>query len=247
MKRKGVWVLVLAMGLAVPSVFAGTQTSDARLQAELQDKIYHAHVFQHGQVAVSYENGTATLTGTVDNLGSKMDAERAARKVHGVTQVVNNIQVKVDNVTPLQVLEGARKEVITYYAYGIFDNVELAAEGDKLTVSGQVTQPFKKSDLGNILARVRGVASFENNLEVLPLSNFDDRLRLSVARAIYGNQALFMYGNRALPPIHIIVKNGNVTLEGAVGTKLDRQLAEFAARNAGLSFSVVNKLRVDHA
>jgi len=247
MKRKGVWVLVLAMGLAVPSVFAGTQTSDARLQAELQDKIYHAHVFQHGQVAVNYENGTATLTGTVDNLGSKMDAERAARKVGGVTQVVNNIQVKADNVTLPQMLEQARKEVVTYYAYGIFDNVELAAEGDKLTVSGQVTQPFKKSDLGNILARVRGVASFENNLEVLPLSNFDDRLRLSVARAIYGNQALLMYGNRALPPIHIIVKNGNVTLEGAVGTKLDRQLAEFAARSAGLSFSVVNKLRVDHA
>lgn len=247
MKRKGVWVLALAMGLAVPSVFAGSQTSDARLQAELQDKVYHAQVFKHGQVAVAYENGTATLTGTVDNLGSKLDAERAARKVTGVAHVVNNILVKADDVTPSQLLEKARKEVVTYYAYGIFDNLQLAADGDHLLVSGQVTEPFKKTDLGNILARVRGVGTLENNLEVLPVSHFDDDLRLSVARAIYGNDVLFAYGNRALPPIHIIVKNGNVTLEGAVGTKLDRQLAEFAARNAGLSFSVVNNLSVDHA
>jgi len=244
MKHKGVWVLALAMGLAVPAVFAGSLTSDARLQAELQDKIYHAQVSQHGQVAVNYENGTATLTGTVDNLGSKMDAERAARKVDGVTQVVNNILVKADDVTPPQLLERARKEVVTYYAYGIFDNVELAAEGDKLTVSGQVTQPFKKSDLGNILARVRGVATFENHLEVLPVSNFDDHLRVSVARAIYGTNSFERYGVQAHPPIHIIVKNGNVTLEGAVGSKMDRTLAEMAARSVALSFSVTDNLRI---
>ena len=247
MRRNGVWVLALSVGLAVPAVFAGSQGSDVRLQAELQDKVYHTQVFKHGQVAVSYANGTATLTGTVDNLGSKMDAERAARKVTGVAQVVNNIQVKADDVTPREMLERARKEVVTYYAYGIFDNLQLAAEGDRLVVSGQVTQPFKKTDLGNILARVRGVAAIENHLEVLPVSHFDDDLRGSVARAIYGSDTLFTYGNRALPPIHIIVKNGNVTLEGAVGTKLDRQLAEVTARSAGLSFSVVNNLRVDRA
>jgi hyperosmotically inducible protein len=110
-----------------------------------------------------------------------------------------------------------------------------------------VTQPYKKTDLGNILARIRGVATLENDLEVLPVSTFDNNLRWAVARAIYGSPALSLYGNRAVPPIHIIVKNGHVTLEGAVGSKLDRQLAEFAARHAGLSFSVVNNLRVDRA
>ena len=101
-----------------------------------------------------------------------------------------------------------------YYAYGIFDNVNLEAQNGALTVSGEVTQPFKKTDIGNILERVKGVAALQNNLEVLPTSMFDDRLRLQLARAIYGNPFFTPYRNLALPPIHIIVKNGNVTLEG---------------------------------
>jgi len=245
MRNRVILVLVLVLGSAAPTLFAGS--TDAQTLAEIQDKMYHARVHKYGQVTATYANGTATLTGTVDNLGTKRAAERAARKVDGVKDVVNNIRVHADDFTPHQMLAKARKEVVTYYAYGIFDNVQLEARGDKLIVSGQVTQPFKKSDLGNILERVRGVAALENNLEVLPLSTFDDGLRFRVARAIYGSNALYRYGNRALPPIHIIVKNGNVTLEGVVGSRLDRQLAEVAARQVALSFSVTNNLRVEKA
>ena len=244
MMRNKVLGLVLALGLTAPWVFAREQATDAQRTAEIQDKVYHTKAIEHGQVAATYENGTATLTGTVDNLAAKMDAERAARKVEGVTHVVNNIQVKADDVTPRQILEKARHEVLTYYGYGIFDNIQLGAEGDKLTVSGQVTDPFKKKDLGNILARVRGVAAFENNLEVLPVSSFDDSLRIRVARAIYRTDSFERYGVQAHPPIHIIVKNGNVTLEGAVGSKMDRTLAEMSARSVPLSFSVTNNLKI---
>ena len=88
------------------------------------------------------------------------------------------------------------------------------------------------------------MAALQNNLEVLPLSTFDDRLRLQVARAIYGDPFFIHYANQALPPIHIIVKNGNVTLEGVVASTMDRTKAEMAALHAGLSFSVVDNLRV---
>jgi hyperosmotically inducible protein len=247
MTKTRLLILVLALGLAVPAAFAGTENIPSRVTAELQDKIYHAKVFNHGTVQVVFDNGVATLTGTVDNLGSKLDAERAARKVKGVTQVVNSIRVSADDVTPRQMLEKARHEVVMYYGYTIFDNVQLEAKGDNLIVSGQVTQPFKKSDLGNILSRVRGVANLQNNLEVLPLSTFDDQLRFALARAIYGRSGFELYAVQANPPIHIIVKNGNVTLEGAVGNQLDKTLAEVAARNVGLSFSVTNNLRVDKA
>jgi len=245
MRGKRFFGLALALGLTAQTALAGARATDAQTHADIQDKVHHAKVHQHGQVAVTYANGVATLTGSVDNLGTRLDAERAARKVDGVAQVVNNIKVEADDVSPRQIFEKARKEVVTYYGYGIFDNVQLAVEGEKLVVSGQVTQPFKKSDLGRILARVRGVAALENNLEVLPNSFHDNSLRFSVARAIYGSNALFLYGNRAVPPIHIVVKNGHVTLEGTVGSKLDRSLAEFAARSAGLSFSVANNLYVD--
>lgn len=245
MRHRVILGLALFFGLGVQSMFARGQATDAQILANIQDKVYHADVFKHGEVTTTYANGVATLAGTVDNLGTKLAAGRAAQKVAGVSEVVNNIQVRVDDFTPRQMLEEARKEVVTYYAYGIFDNVQLKADGYRLIVIGQVTDPFKKSDLGNILASVRGVATLENNLEVLPVSNFDDSLRIRVARAIYGNGPLFIYGNRAVPPIHIIVKNGHVTLEGVVGSKLDKSLADMAVRNVGLSFSVVNNLHVE--
>ncbi|MBZ5516585.1 MAG: BON domain-containing protein [Acidobacteriia bacterium] len=237
--------LILVLGLAVPTAFARPDNSSARMTAELQDKIYHAKVFDSGRVQVAFDNGVATLTGTVDNLGAKLDAERAARKTKGVTQVIDNIRVSADDVTPEQILREARHEVVTYYHYTIFDNVVLELNGNTLVVSGQVTQPYKKHDLGNILARVRGVANLENNLEVLPTSFMDDQLRFQLARAIYGNPSILpQYRIQPYPPIHIIVKNGNVTLEGAVGSKMDKTLAGMIASRVGLSFSVTNNLRV---
>ena len=239
--------LAMVIGFAGQVSFAGTQDSEAKTLANIQDRIYHARVFNHGQVQTTFEHGVATLTGTVDNLGTKLDAEHAAKKANGVVRVVDNIKVRADNVSTRQILEEARKQIVTYYAYGIFDNVVLQAEGNKLIVSGQVTQPFKKQDIGNFLARVQGVAELENNLEVLPASFFDDRLRLAVARAIYDDPFFVHYANQALPPIHIVVKNGNVVLEGVVATPLDRTKAEMAARFAGISFSVVNNLRLDRS
>jgi hyperosmotically inducible protein len=238
-------LLVLPLVLGTGLVWAAPPTTDAQAMANIQSRLDHAKVDQHGAVQVSYAAGVATLTGTVDNLGSKLDAEKAAQKVRGVTRVVDNIQVRADNISEPQMLEQARHEIVMYFAYGIFDNVELAAHNGTLMVSGQVTQPFKKTDIGKILERVKGVAALENNLEVLPVSNFDDRLRLQVSRAIYGDPFFIHYADQPLPPIHIIVKNGNVTLEGVVASTMDRTKAEMAALHAGLSFSVVDHLQVE--
>ena len=210
--RNKLSLLVLSLVLGTGLCWAGPPTTDSQATESIQSRLDHAKVDKHGDVQVTYAGGVATLTGTVDNLGSKLDAEKAAQKAPGVTQVVDNIQVRAEGVGDQQILEQARHEIVMYYAYGIFDNVNLEAHNGTLTVSGQVTQPFKKTDMGNILERVKGVAALQNNLEVLPLSTFDDRLRLQLARAIYGNPFFMHYANLALPPIHIIVKNGNVTL-----------------------------------
>jgi len=237
-------ILALSLVLGAGWVWAGPPATDSQATETIQSRLDKAKVEKHGNVQVTFDNGVATLTGTVDNLGSKLDAEKAARKTPGVTQVVDNIQVRAEDITDQQIFEKARHEIVMYYAYGIFDNVNLEAHNGALTVSGQVTQPFKKSDIGNILERVPGVAALQNNLEVLPTSMFDDRLRLQLARAIYGNPLFTPYRNLALPPIHIIVKNGNVTLEGVVNSTMDRTQAEMVANHTGLSFSVVNNLRV---
>jgi len=202
-------------------------------------------VYKHGDVQVSVDNGVATLTGTVDCLGVKMDAERAARKVDDVTEVVNNINVHAEDVTVRQIGEQARKDIVTYHWYSIFDWITLEVQGGRLIVNGQVTLPVKKQDIGNFLAHVKGVAELDNNLEVLPTSEYDDSLRMAIARAIYNDPFFIHYRDQALPPIHVIVKNGNVTLEGVVANQLDRAKAEADARLAATYFSFTNNLRLE--
>ena len=237
----------IMLAIAVQVAFAKKHDdSPAQITARIEDKLYHAQVYKHGDVQVSVENGVATLTGTVDCLGVKMDAEQATRKVDDVTDVVDNINVHAEDVTPRQIGEQARKDIVTYYAFTIFDNITLEVQGDRLIVNGQVTQPYKKQDIGNFLAHVKGVAELDNNLEVLPTSEFDDSLRLAIARAIYNDSYFARYGNQPLPPIHIIVKNGNVTLEGVVATALDRAKAETDARLAATYFNLTDNLRIEN-
>jgi hyperosmotically inducible periplasmic protein len=101
--------------------------------------------------------------------------------------------------------------------------------------------------MARLAQRVPGVRSVTNDLEVLPLSNFDDQLRIQVARAIYRDPVLSRYGIQAVPPIHIIVDNGHVTLEGVVNNDMEKNVAGIRANGAGLSFgSVVNNLRVEN-
>ena len=232
-------------GVAVPTFAAEERHTNAQIVAEIQNKLYHAKVPQHGDVQVAFSNGIVTLTGTVDSVGVKQTAERVAEKVDDVTQVIGQITVRAEDVTDQQIAEIARKEIVTYPFYSVFDNLELRAENGALTVSGQVTDPFKKSDIGNFLANVKGVAQLQNNLEVLPVSNYDDQLRMAIARAIYNDPYFIHYATTALPSIHIVVRNGNVALEGVVNSALDKVKAENDARFAATYFSLANNLRVE--
>jgi hyperosmotically inducible protein len=240
--RNKLSLLVLGIAVGTGLGWAAPPTTDSQAMQRIESRLDHSKVNQHGNVQVAYTGGVATLTGTVDDLGTKLDAEKAVRKVQGVTQVVNNLEVRPQS--DQRILEAARHQVVMYFAYGVFDDIELTAHNGTLTVSGAVTLPFKKTDLGNILTRVKGVSALNNNLEVLPVSTFDDRLRLEVARAIYRDPYFLRYANQALPPIHIIVKNGNVMLLGVVDSSSDRTKAEMDARLAGLSFAIVNNLQV---
>jgi hyperosmotically inducible protein len=107
-----------------------------------------------------------------------------------------------------------------------------------------VSEPSKKSDIGNFLAYVKGVSHVRNILEVLPVSLYDDQLRMAIARAIYNDPFFIQYATTALPSIHIIVKNGNVTLEGVVNSPLDKAKAGNNATFAATFFSLTNNLRV---
>ena len=238
--------LVSFMVFLTPSVSrADVGPSNAEITAGVQGRLYHAGIFKHGQVNVQVKNGIATLTGMVDRYGQEVRAVRAARHQRGVTSVVDNIYVSTEGVSSQQLIKNVRHEVLMYPYYTVFDHITFSVEGNRLTVAGQVTQPFKKSDLGNILADIRGVTYVKNNIQVLPLSPFDDHIREEVAERIYGDPAFSNYANQANPPIHIIVDNGNVTLYGVVNSKVDRQEAAIDARFATTYLGLKNNLRVE--
>lgn len=249
MRKTGTLLWMLLPILAVVSVGTGAgkeHMSNAAIVADIEDLLYHAHVYDHGQVHAAFADGVATLTGTVDSYGAKLDAERAASKQQDVVQVVDQITVDTDDISPEQILQKARHDILTYYAYTIFDYITLQTEGNKLIVGGAVDQPFKKADIGNFLARIKGVSELVNNIEVLPTSNYDDELRIQIARAIYDDPYFVQYADQANPPIHIIVKNGNVTLYGVVNSEVDKEKAATDARFAGTFFSLTNNLQVEH-
>lgn len=149
--------------------------------------------------------------------------------------------------TDQAIAENSAKEIRTYTRYTIWDNVTVAVREGAIELNGQVSQPFKKKDLERIAARVPGVTSVTNNLTVLPVSFFDDDIRIRVARAIYRDPVLSRYAIQATPPIHIIVNNGQVTLEGVVNNELEKTVATMRASNASLSLGqVVNNLRVEN-
>jgi hyperosmotically inducible protein len=139
-----------------------------------------------------------------------------------------------------------RHELVTLPFYSIFDTFSFRVEGSKVILSGEVTRPTLKTSAERVVARIEGVTAVENNIEVLPLSNFDNRIRLGVLRAVYGHPVLNRYALQAIGPIHIIVKNGNVTLEGVVSREMEKNVAFIQANSVPGVFSVTNNLRVEN-
>ena len=138
-----------------------------------------------------------------------------------------------------------RHELVMLPYFTVFDNLSYRVNGNTVELTGQVTKPTLKSSAERVVKSIEGVESVTNNIEVLPNSPNDDRLRVAVYRAVYGNASLQVYNQRYLAPIRIIVKNGNVTLEGVVGSEMDKNMANVQANGVSGVFSVTNNLEVD--
>ena len=144
-----------------------------------------------------------------------------------------------------RIVKEVRHELVMLPYYGVFDNLAYRVDGDTVTLMGQVTRPTLKSDAENVVKKIEGVEQVKNEIEVLPPSPMDDRIRRSVYRAIYGQSALQRYALQAVPPMHIIVKSGNVTLVGVVASEGDKNLAGIRANGVSGVFSVTNNLQVE--
>lgn len=133
--------------------------------------------------------------------------------------------------------------ILTYGKFSIFDDVNINVENRNVVLTGRVTIPLKKEEIGKRVAKVDGVRTVTNEIGVLPVNQMDQRLRTTVARAIYQHPAFWRYAEMANPPIHIIVENQRVTLTGVVGSEVDRMLA-FSLAQVGGNLGIENKLKV---
>ncbi len=164
------------------------------------------------------------------------------------------------------IVQEVRREILTLPNFGLFDDIRFSIEGDTVLLTGYASRPTLKSSAENVVKDIAGVERVRNNIEVLPLSRFDDEVRTRTYIAIYGDPALARYNpNRGVPilmspariaagitndpplgnhPIRIIVNNGAVTLVGVVDNRADRQIAEMRANNVFGAFSVTNEIEV---
>jgi hyperosmotically inducible protein len=160
------------------------------------------------------------------NLGIAQDRGQASPKTQG------------------RIIREVRHELLMLPYFGVFDYIAFKVDGYNVTLLGQVVRPTLKSDAENAVKHIEGVEKVDNQIEVLPPSPMDDRLRLTLYRAIYGYPALEKYALGVQKPIRIIVKNGRVTLEGVVDNEADKNLAGLRANGVPGIFSVINNLQV---
>lgn len=140
-----------------------------------------------------------------------------------------------------------RHELVMLPWFSVFDNLTFQVNGDHVILSGKVTRPTLKSSAENVVRRIEGVGKITNNIDVLPLSPFDDRLRIAAYRSIYGYGPLNRYALGAQPSIRIIVERGNITLQGVVANQMDSNLVFMRARSVPGAFNVTNELRVENS
>ena len=146
---------------------------------------------------------------------------------------------------PSSLAEQVRYKLITLPFLSVFDNLHCTVmDSNTAVLTGQVVRPTLKKDAEAVARNVPGIKKVVNNIEVLPLSPFDETIRLQTYRAIYLRDGFEKYAIQALLPIRIIVKNGNITLEGMVGSQMDKTMAAMAAKSVPGAFSVTDKLTI---
>jgi osmotically-inducible protein OsmY len=144
----------------------------------------------------------------------------------------------------LQVFNDVSTAVNHYSQFTIFDNVDVVVKDGSVTLTGDVTMPYKRDDIEKRVAKVDGVHQVLNQIKVLPVSQSDDQLRYRIARAIYNNPNFWNYAIGPNPPIHIIVEHGHVTLTGVVNNDTDRVIARSLAHQFP-AMSVKNDLKTN--
>jgi len=246
MKKQSLAVTLALLFLLTMTAMATTGRYDQQIQQAVSQKIHDAKQLQ--SVSSSVEDGIVTLTGTVNLYQDKLDAAKKVKKLANVTGVRNDIAV-AGVIVPDGQLQQKLAKKLAYDRVGYFDNtfnyLALDVKDGVVTLTGDTVWDVPKDSALGIVARTPGVKDVVNDVKVLPVSNFDDSIRVRTARAIYRDSVLGRYASDPVHPIRIVVDNGHVTLYGSVQSTMDKNIAGIRASGVPGAFSVENKLVVN--
>ena len=217
---------------------------DQQVQTQVADELQKKDRFRG--ITAEVEDGIVTLSGKVGLYIDKVNAEKCARKVKKVDGVRNHLEVEGKGIADAELRETlANKLRYDRVGYGIvFNSLTVAVDSGTVTVEGKVRDYPDRDSAIAIVETTPGVRDVVDEIDVAPVSNFDDGLRLRLARAIYGQPSLRKYAIDPQAPIRIVVKNGNVELSGVVLNDADRQIAYAQARSVPGVFSVKNEIMI---
>jgi hyperosmotically inducible protein len=236
MPLPGVPVIVPTVALAQKA-----PATDAQTQAEIERKIRDLKLGS-SHVTVAVHDHVATLDGTVPTLWLKREVIDRARKTNGIEQVEATIDIaraESDTKLAAEVVKSLQR----YERYTVYDYVDGRVRDGVVTLTGAVTMPLKQDEIAERIEKIPGVQDLKNGVTVLPVSQADDRIRTVIATQIY-RDSLFINYSRALPPVHVIVDHGHVTLVGIVTSQIERQKADAIARMVSGVFSVDNQIHL---
>ena len=246
MNRQRFAVTLALLVLLSMTAMAATGRYDQQIQQAVSQKIHDTK--QLRSVNSSVEDGIVTLNGTVSLYQDKLDAAKKIKKLANVSGVRNDIVVAGETVPDSQLQKKLSKQV-AYDRVGYFDNtfnyLALGVKDGVVTISGDALWDPPKDDALALVARTPGVKDVVNEVKILPVSQFDDSIRVRTARAIYRDSVLGKYATDPAHPIRIVVNNGHVTLYGTVENIMDKTIAGLRASSVPGAFSVENKLVVD--
>lgn len=244
-RRARTSLVLCALALAAPRVEPQTpEDPQKRLEEAVWTKLRMEKLDEEVS-EILVKDSVVTLRGKPKNAYSKMKAIEAALSVEGVEEVESDLVVP-EPESAEDFTQDLVNRVLTYPHYTVFDDVTFLLEGEgAVTLGGYVTMPFKKSEIEERVGKVRGVRELKSQIQVLPVSPSDDRLREILFERIYGDELFVGYAQRTHPPIHIIVERGNVMLTGAVRSNVERRQAESIVRSTFGVLQVTNRLTVN--
>ena len=246
MKKQFLAVTVVLLVLLSMTAMADTNRYDPQIQQAVNQKIQKAKQLQN--VSSSVEDGIVTLTGTVGLYEEKLAAADKIKKIANVAGVRNDIAVSGPTVADSELQKKLGKQVAydrVGYPDNTFNYLAVGVKDGVVTLSGDVVWSVPLDDAMALASRTPGVKDVVNDVNVLPVSGFDDSIRVRMARAIYRDSVLGRYASDPVHPIRIVVDNGHVTLYGSVESTMDRNVAGIRAGEVSGAFSVDNKLVVD--